>query len=296
MKNFYLLLLLLSSTIVSAQENCISTSLDHPVDTIQTYGSILSAQCDNCYYWEISNGSATIIGDNTTSSIQVLRSGTGSFTITLTKFINGDCIECNIVIPGGCRPPTLNICNQITSVNQNGELILQLSQYESQPVRYVWQATYLDNTTATYDSANPPPGTNVNINYFSAQFYAIQSNPIKSVRVTSYKLGCPNYRIIATDSNCPNSVYAGNFFTLQKDILKKENDLDIYYENKQPIISTNLEKQDIVAVVVFDLSGTIVEKFKDLNSLQLGSMKSGLYILQVQTKDKTLSKKFIINK
>ncbi len=50
--------------------------------------------CFNCYYWEVTSGNATIQGSNTTQTIDVSATQTGSVTLSMTYFKDGVCRTC----------------------------------------------------------------------------------------------------------------------------------------------------------------------------------------------------------
>lgn len=77
-----------------------------------TSGTSYSAASAQAYYWEICAGPATISGSNTNQTVTV--SCTGTFTIKVTRFVNGSCVEscetraCGIGPIGGTNCPTSN--------------------------------------------------------------------------------------------------------------------------------------------------------------------------------------------
>jgi hypothetical protein len=285
MKNYFLLLLIIvmGQTIhAQIEKPCISGPLSIELNQTGIYSVNSSlGQCSNCYDWDVSPSSiAQIVGSDQGSSVSIRRISSGDFTISVTYLNENGCSSCEIDIIENCIPPKLNICQQFTSVAQNGDLILQLSQYDNQPVRYVWNATYHNNTTATYDSANPPLGTNSNINYFSAQFPATVSNPIKSVTVTSYKLGCPRYLITSNDYECSETVYAETLG------FGKSLESSLIYPNPANgviRIIDNSKSDKYKSVRILNLSGMIkleIEITKD-KSIDISSLEKGVYIVQL---------------
>lgn len=69
-----------------------------------------SATSAQAYYWEICAGSATITGSNTNQTVSV--NCTGNYTLKVTRFVNGNCVEsCKAVSCGsnGNCPTSNNI-------------------------------------------------------------------------------------------------------------------------------------------------------------------------------------------
>lgn len=72
------------------------------------FGDNYSATIADAYYWEICEGSAVITGSNKNRTISVDCSS-GNFTLKLTQFINGNCVEsCETYECGDpiCKPST----------------------------------------------------------------------------------------------------------------------------------------------------------------------------------------------
>lgn len=83
---------------------CCNNSSNHIQNLNNGNFSATSAQA---YYWEICTGNASISGSNTNQTVSV--NASGSFTIKVTRFVNGNCVEsCKTVSIGGGNCPTSN--------------------------------------------------------------------------------------------------------------------------------------------------------------------------------------------
>jgi len=66
------------------------------------FGSTFAATNAQAYYWEICTGNATISGSNTNQNVEV--NASGGYTLKVTRFVNGNCMESCKVITGTIGP------------------------------------------------------------------------------------------------------------------------------------------------------------------------------------------------
>lgn len=126
-KLFLLLMLLISSSILSqkkAPSNCGSCNDSQNVIEHIGNGNFVSSTAQ-AYYWEICNGSAIINGLNTNQNVSVSCTSEGNFTIKVTRFIDGNCVEsCEVYNCNDIPCPSCNVncptSNSIHYVNEGG--------------------------------------------------------------------------------------------------------------------------------------------------------------------------------
>lgn len=106
-----------------------------------------SAQCGSCYDWDVS-GSATIVGSDMGNSVQIQRTGSGAFNISLNYITESGCQSCTSFIQ------TLNTCNFNLGIMQQYFLGLGYvgvsASTTPQPgsgASYSWTFTYQNSTT-----------------------------------------------------------------------------------------------------------------------------------------------------
>jgi len=103
-KLLFFILVLISINQINAQ--CDGCSFDSIISF--DGDNIFSAEYAQAYYWEICDGTATISGANTGSSVTINCNSNGNSTLKVTRFENGQCIESClefICIGGICNPP-----------------------------------------------------------------------------------------------------------------------------------------------------------------------------------------------
>ncbi len=104
-----LMLMLLVSTINYGQ--CPSPCKDNNGFINQNGTTFSTNQNAQAYYWQICDGDATIIGDNTSQTVMVSE-GSGDYSIKLVLFRNGECIEvCRTI--NTPPPPPCTTCNNL---------------------------------------------------------------------------------------------------------------------------------------------------------------------------------------
>ena len=185
MKKFFLILLSIGFSIMSyaqrSTSSCITGSLSIILGQTLTFSSP-SAQCTNCYDWDINNianssndqtfGTVKIVGTDMEQTVQIKGQALGSFSLQLTYFDETGCHTCflngNVVSGSGpiITPLPHELCFGIASVtpadeNNEGALFKGFIgenssvSISSTGLTFTWYILYANHTLLTLDGQNP---------------------------------------------------------------------------------------------------------------------------------------------
>ncbi len=282
------ILLLLLVTLVSnyAGAQCSIRGALSPV-TGSTYTfsvPSVSAQCADCYYWTATGG-ASISGSNTGNSVSVVANTAGAYSVSVTYFINGECVSCTKT---GTISPAVPPCNfqvgvssfYIASTNSNPPTVtLQASTTPGflVGVQYNWMVTYQNGTTAGFSSTTSAMAT----------FTAYQSNPIVSANVIAYYQTCSSTFLRTFPIPIYGGITGGGGFGRPAGAIEKNNKKDfIVYPNpvKSEVIFKG-ENGSGYSVSIFDLSGKEIISGKVDTVISLDGHNKGIYKYVISGKD-----------
>lgn len=89
----------ISQSQILSERECIGGPRNIETEEIKNYTSINSAQCSNCYHWDVSDSSIiNIVGNNTNNSVAIEGISAGNATLNLTYFTGTSCKTCSINI------------------------------------------------------------------------------------------------------------------------------------------------------------------------------------------------------
>lgn len=141
------------------------------VDDQAVYTVDITAQCTDCYDWDIS-GDGIIVGSDQNSSVAIQATGAGSITLSVTVFTEDGCVECCTIIEVESLPPP-RCCFEFwvtpkwfpycyTTCNGNLDNVVELHQQhcDDLPEGYTTAITGIDLLTSAtlgncHQCANP---------------------------------------------------------------------------------------------------------------------------------------------
>ena len=87
--------------------------------------------------------------------------------------------------------------------------------------------------------------------------------------------------------------FAANEFSFQ-------NSLEIYPNPNNGVFKINLNKTENVSITVYDLIGSKIKLFENINSfpiqINLNELSDGVYYVKINTDNKSVTKKIVITK
>ena len=290
---FFVLLFLLTGIVSNAQcKNCNDPS---NVITQNSNGDFATSSAQ-AYYWEICEGNATIVGSNTSQTVSV-NCSRGTFKIKVTRFINGDCIEAceTYTCDDNCNywVAILNVDIDGSQSGSGDTIYLLANGNYPQGTFYSWLITYENGSTQNYEASpqNPRP--------ISASF----DMRVSEARVTASYQNCSETVTQLFDCALPDIDENGNLSpecsNLEGGFSRKNNVVKVYpnpAKNGQSINISGLDNYEVEKIDIVDMSGNVVlTEIKKLNSVELGSLKTGIYFIKISTKQGIIQKKVIVN-
>ena len=285
---------------------CISGALTINVGQTVNFSSIVTAQCPQCYDWDI-NGDSTssdnsIVGNlqivgsdmNSTVSIKGLSVGTGQICLTyFTESGTGSCcINVNVVDPPNCNAPTLSgvfFCrgggqktSGTLSINDNSVDWSKISSIN------IWLngATFADGTD---NMVAIPPFSSLPLSY---QVYdsvpgdCYYGNSFGAIITVNYNNGCPSVQVGGNwyDYNTPPSV-------------QPKNAISVYPNPTNSTIEFKGLNLDKYQISIYDISGNqIINRSKIDSKVNLTKQKSGIYIYKIEENGKVIQEGKITKK
>ena len=104
-----------------------------------------------------------------------------------------------------------------------------------------------------------------------------------------------SYSVIGTDNNgCKNTSAFSQSVSLCTDLQKLQGDLYILniYPNPASSFLTIQTNEEIATVTIFNITGSVVQ-FENSNTFSVENLMSGIYFLQISTKNRMVIKRFI---
>lgn len=332
MKKIYLFIVAslfwnLNAQKTSTPLNCINGPLNIYLSQTSSFTSSTTAQCTNCYDWDINNsstssnndivGNVQIVGNDFNQSVQLKGLSLGSFTLQLTYFDETGCHECSIsgnVINGdsptplpsencfGFDPPQGGL-----DINSEGTLNYAYVGYpygtpiSSSGLTFTWYFKFENQQLLTFNVQNPTFREKCPENPVRS-FALIISN---GVQTKQYRSIDPAYPIqgISSIANTPtcflHACCSPNVIGCNNGGIFRENNT-----KSQIIVSPNPtsskvtfigENLDQYTVTIFDSNGNKIINESDIeNSIELKSYKKGIYLYILEDKEGNLQKGKII--
>lgn len=225
-----------------------------------------TAQCNECYDWDINNtnssisGNVQIIGSDQGNSVSILGLSPGTFTLKVTYFDETGCHECFV----NCIVVACDI-NQvgITFVNAYGSEILKF--YAIPPIvgtntySYFWTFTFQDGSTSWSYEEKPEVPVYCSNSIISASVVIASALCSVTINVNWSTMGglCGTYGLNGLrNSNSSVKVYPNPTKSL------------IFFEGK------NLDNYQIS---IYNDKGTKILESKNLNRINIQDYRKGIY-------------------
>lgn len=282
------------------QITCISGSLTINVGQTVSFSSVVTAQCPQCYDWDI-NGDSTssdnsIVGNlqivgsdmNSTVSIKGLSVGTGQICLTyFTESGTGSCcINVNVVDPPNCNAPTLSGWFQCRGGGQKtgGQLTINDNSVDWSKISSIniWLngATFADSpgtdTKVLTPPFNSPPLTyTVNDSVPGDCYYG---NSFGAIITVNYNNGCPSVQVGGNwyDYNTPPSAQI-------------KNEINVYPNPTNSTIEFNGLNLEKYLISIYDINGNpVVSKSKISGKVDLSKQSQGIYIYKIEENGKVI--------
>lgn len=279
------------------------TVCNDPKNNIHVSGdNTFTATSAQAYFWEICDGSATIVGSNTNQNVEVSALGGTTSKIRLTRFNNGNCYEyCEEFTIPQEDPPECDTCFMTMSVDGNTS-----------------NGTCGDATVTIFgcDQTN-------NIQYIEWSYgLAGTTNPI----CTGYPYGCPlsGTTIGVTFSVPPFTIYPeGNLLQVYADVYYNDGTTMCHYYIEELLICEKtggggsllninlfpnpsktgdqitfdgIDFKNINSIDVLDMSGNLITNTKpSKQSFEINNLTQGVYIVKFTTvTNEIIQKKLVV--
>ncbi|GAA0873448.1 hypothetical protein GCM10009117_25950 [Gangjinia marincola] len=243
--------------------------------------SITSAN-GSSYFWSVTGG-LSIVGSNSSSSVQVQGTNEGTGKVCVTRFKNGQvpCCTCNTVAiePPCVEPDSITWIQDISIPYCMGD-ILEFNAIllpSDAPGTYSWSITNNYNTTQIIGPTN-------------TSNLKVQSSPIPGdglVVNLTFTSSCPSGKVVTYSDFARYNESPGECPPARSNITK-------YYLSPNPSrnflnIST-LGKDDNYenTVEIFSSSGESVLKSNDLENINVSELKKGIYFIQIISDQKVI--------
>lgn len=269
---------------------CVNCTDNSNIITNNQNGSFTSTASAQAYYWEICQGTATIVGSNTGSTVNV-SSCNGSYNIKLTRFVNGNCIEaCKTITCGTTLSCPQNAYIQVTTEgNADGDCtgsLAILHGVNPNDIAHVNWSWWLGPRNGGLN------GTIVNGTVSAAIFYPM-NNWTNYYLIVSAEIVLTDgtvCSIISTRSllDC-GTIGIGNAFNLNGSSSNKSSIYPNPTTNRKFSISIQ-DEMKVSEILIKSTNGTLVKSIKnyDNNEIDLSSHENGLYFVSVKFEDGTI--------
>lgn len=251
-------MLLVNAGLMNAQCPTISGPSTMTVGTSYNFSVTSgSAQCTDCYDWDIVSGSASITGSDQNNTFTITPTAAGSVQVCVNYITESGCVNC-------CKTVTAEPACNIASVNFAFNKVSPNSYWlaaspNNASYTYSWTVTYSDGTVLNYTGLNV-----YNVEVCHNDFGLV------SITLTVTSAGCPGGKSKTVNynqfpDNCsgrragvsPNPVH---------DMLHLQLDDPIDY-----------------TVTLHDTNGNLLKTFtrKDGKHLNISDLKKGIYIVRI---------------
>lgn len=321
MRKIILFLFLMQSLIIFGQNDqkivpgggdqiaCISGALTINVGQTVNFSSIVTAQCPQCYDWDI-NGDSTssdnsivgnlqIVGSDMNSKVSIKGLSVGTGQICLTYFTESGagscCINVNIVDPPNCNAPTLSGWFECrgSGPRTGGQLIINNDSSVD------WSKISSINIWLNGATFNAAPGGDTKV--LTGPFtgapgpYTITDsipgdcyygNSFGAIITVNYNNGCPSVQVGGNwyDYNTPPSV-------------QPKNAISVYPNPTNSTIEFKGLNLDKYQISIYDISGNqIINRSKIDSKVNLTKQKSGIYIYKIEENGKVIQEGKITKK
>lgn len=289
-QKLFFLFALLSSSLLSYGQcgNCNDANNSISYNGNGTFSTLIA----QAYYWEICDGNATINGSNTAHNVSVSCTGRGNFTVKVTRFLNGNCIEscetytCNNGTISTTTPPGLT-CPQNVRIGfsvegrrgecSGGLAILDMPLADENNVSHVnWTWNLGPHSGSVPNGAiNQPiffPRANWT-NYYMVLYAEIVLNDGTVCRVISERilLDC-------------GSAIGPALRTMQQ----PDNTFNVFPNPTTNKFSVKTPRQsEIVEIVIMNIESKVVKRVESDfgNEIDLSAQNKGVYFITVKYKD-----------
>lgn len=251
-------------------------------------GSFTSTASAQAYYWEICQGSTSIVGSNTGSSVNV-SSCNGSYKIKLTRFVNGDCIEaCKTITCGTTLSCPQNASIQITTEgNADGDCTGSLAILHGVNPNDIAHVNWSWRLGPRNGGLN---GTIVNGTVSAAIFYPMNN-------WTNYYL-VVSAEIVLTDGTVCSIISTRSLLDCGSigspfGFSRRSNSKTSIYPNPTTNHKFSISIQDemkVSEIVIKNANGNLVKSIKnyDNNEIDLSGHENGLYFVSVKFENGTI--------
>ena len=284
------------------------TTCNDPKDRIENNGdNTFTSDSAQAYYWEICNGSATIVGTNTGQTVTISGTPGSTSSIRLTRFAYGNCYEhCETftIDPIDCNNCSIDI---VVQGNTNNALctsatatLLGCDNPTSNQIVDVEWSWAMAGTSCGYPYPNACPITTTNLFEATIPIGTIVGTPppyhfLQFYALVTYQDGTTcyvwNQELLECDLNyeAPNPGSLKNEETINMHPNPQKKGEALFFEG--------IDFRNINTIKVFDIYGqTQLDLVPKAQYLNLGTLNSGIYIVQFTTTSNTVIKKRLVIK